>query len=169
MKTPSNELKIGGKKFKLHRLFPLQALHLDKQINELILNSIGASKSVDGSLGGLHLHTLMGGLSLGLRSLSRDEFEALVLELCSPVVVEFPPGSKKAPIQIDSKVHFESAFEDEGPAKIYELIFAVMRFNQFLPFEVGTLLEKMGDIGEEIKTMFFSNEPEPEASPSKTE
>lgn len=166
MSASRHEVKLEGskKKFVLYRLPPRQALKLDKRMSELILCSLGASKSADGSVGGLQVESLAGGLGKVLSTLSGDEFIELMTSLLSTTQVVFPDNAKQPSIQIDSEENFDKAFEGESPAKVYQLAFEVMRFNEFSPFALGEMLKNLG-FGNVMKEMFSFNGPENPGTP----
>ncbi len=132
-----DKVTIGGNTYVIHRLKPRVALRLDKTIMELVMSAAGGLGGSVSDWRNLDAGVLFDGISRALRSLSSDQFVAVLTELFGCVQVSRPG---RAPEQIDDDT-FDSALQGVPIVDLYTLAFEVMKRNHFSPF---ALAEKLG-------------------------
>lgn len=141
------KVTIGGNTYVIHTLKPRVALRLDKTIMELVMSAVGGLGGNAGDWGKLDAGVLFDGISRALRSLTPDQFIALLTELFSCVQVARPG---RAPEQIDEAT-FDSALEGVPLVDLYRLAFEVMKRNHFSPFALAEQLG-IGNLTSAIRT-----------------
>lgn len=135
MIEPRNET-IDGIEFYFQPLPAFTALKLDKQIISLIAPALGGLDSLDNlSLDtDINLKVITQGIGKALDSFDSEEYEKFILSLLS-FTLHIPGDGKNTPQPID-KQKFDQLFTGNLQT-VYKLIFAVMKYNKFLPFVLG--------------------------------
>lgn len=147
MIEPKNET-IDGMKFYFQPLPALMALKLDKKVITLIIPALGGVDKIDLDAK-IDLKTITQSIGGALRSLGDEEFEKFVLDLLSTSLY-LEDGN---PQQEITKEKFDLIFMGKLPT-VYKLIFAVMKFNKFSPFELlggGNVMKKILSFTEKTK------------------
>lgn len=142
-----DKVTIGGNTYVIHRLKPRVALRLDKTIMELVMSAAGGLGGSVGEWSNLDAGVLFDGISRALRSLTSDQFVAVLTELFGCVQVSRPG---RAPEQIDQET-FDSALQGVPIVDLYRLAFEVMKRNQFSPFALAEQLG-IGNLTSTIRT-----------------
>lgn len=154
MIDPKN-ITIDDMDFQLQQLPAMTALKLDKKVIALITPALGGVEKISLDTK-IDFKLITRGIGDALSSLDDEAFEKLILSLLSTTVYvsndgETPPG-------IIDKIKFDQIFG--GKLKtVYRLVFEVMKYNKFLPFELG-----VG--GLEIKKILSSSEKTGKEKPS---
>jgi len=135
------EVEINNKKFKSSPLPALKALKLDKKIITMLLPMLSEFKGMDEKLNfGKMLHSL----SQSLNEMADTEFEKFIIDILSTTIYM---KDNTPPEQITSdKINI--IFQGDIIC-IYKLIFEIMKYNKFSPFEL------VGGGGEIFKTFFY--------------
>jgi hypothetical protein len=136
----NKQINIGDKSFQLNPLPALRALKLDKKVVTMIIPVFKGFEGLDQEI---NLGAAIEAVSEALLKLEDNEYEKFILDILS--TVQYLP-SGKAPIEIDSDV-INNQFSGEIMS-IYRLIFEVMKYNRFSPFEM------VGDGNEMMKILF---------------
>lgn len=139
MIEPKN-IELDGMKFQLQPLPSLKALRLDKKVIELLVPIFGGIKefSLDAEI---DLEAVSKAFSESLGRMKDDEFEKLVTDLLSSVLY-LPTGA--APQELNPET-INQVFRGKI-SLIYKLMFEVMRYNKFSPFELvggGNVINKI--------------------------
>ena len=142
------EETIDGIKFYFNPLPARLALKLDKQVITLITPALGGLKDFDLKKY-IDLKAIVEGIGEALRSLDGDDFIKLVLDLLCKTAT-CPEG--EGPQLIDGDI-FDKVFSGNNKT-VYKLMFAVMKYNKFLPFELGlggSVMKKILSLNEKTK------------------
>jgi len=138
-----HEVEINGKIFKISPLPALLALRLDKKVVSIILPMFGEIGNLDQEL---QIGKMIQLLSNSLNAMSDQDFEKFVVDMLSTTIYM---KDHSPPEQI-TKDKINSIFQSDI-ITIYKLIFEIMRYNKFSPFE---LVEGGGGM---FKTFFSEN------------
>ena len=134
-------IKIDELSFYLQPLRPLKAIRLDKQILTLLLPALGGLKdlSLDSNV---DLGVLSKGVSDALQAMDGDDFEKFIIELfTSAQFMENGQPPQDLTDGVVNRIFSGKLFS------IYKLVFEIMKFNKFTPFELvgdGNLMSKIG-------------------------
>jgi len=131
MIEPKN-ITIEDMEFQVTPMGGLEASRLDKRILTLIIPALGGLNNLDLD-SEIDFSVIFTGLTKGLEALSDKEFENLICSLLSKVV--YLPENQ-APISLSSKSSIDAVFQMKLLI-LYKLLFEVMKYNKFTPFEVA--------------------------------
>lgn len=135
-----HEVEINGKIFKMSPLPALLALKLDKKVISLILPIFGEVKSLDQEL---ELGDMLKVLSNSLNTMSDQDFEKFIVDMLSTTIYM----KDHSPPEHITRDKINLIFQSDI-ITIYKLVFEIMRYNKFSPFEL------VGDGGKMFGTFF---------------
>lgn len=147
MIEPKDET-IDGMLFHFNPLPATMALKLDKEIITLITPALGGVDKLDLSTN-INLKIVTQGIGEALRGLDGDSFIKFVLDLCS-ATGHTPKGGVP---ELISNENFDKVFTGKNKT-VYKLIFALMKYNKFLPFELlggGNVMNIIRSLEEKTK------------------
>jgi hypothetical protein len=132
---------IHGMKFQINQMPTRLALKLDKKVVTLLLPLFGAIDKITLESQFSDLDSTIKTFQDTLINMSDNEWDSFIVDMLSHVTY-FKDGTN--PVQINENV-IDMAFRGKLLA-IYELLFEVMKLNNFLPFELvagGKLIQKI--------------------------
>lgn len=133
-------ITIDGMEFNLRPLPIMKALKLDKRVVTILLPVLGGVKefSLDAKV---DLKTMADGVAESLSRMENKDFEELVIDLLSGVIYLEPgKGAQEITLDIINRI-FQGKL-----STVYKLMFEVMKFNKFSPFELvagGNVMNKI--------------------------
>ena len=123
-------INIDGLAFNLAALPALKAIGLDKKIMTLAIPILGGLKELNLDVD-VDFEAIARGLQEALSAMDTSAFETLIQDLLS-TTVHLPKGGSPAEL---NKTVIDTIFQG-GISTLYKLLFKVMKFNKFTPFEV---------------------------------
>ncbi len=142
------EKEIDGMKFYFHPLPAFTAAKMDARVLALLAPILGGLKDLNLNAS-IDTETMARGASEALIKLSEGDLEEFAMKLLSATTY-FKEGTP-TPIEITTEL---INMEFKGKLQtLYKLLFAVMKYNKFSPFVLGTG-------GKGILAMFTSSVPE---------
>lgn len=139
-----HKVKVDDIECQLHPIPMRTKMALDGKVLRFIspaakaLFSQAHDRTIDQEMMGL----IIQGISESFAALNAVEFDSMMSELLSSVIATIPG---KAPVQLSGK-DFDTALHGYSSMTVYKIIFEVMRYNKFLPFELGGLVQSIGSL-----------------------
>jgi len=140
------DVEVDGIKCQLHCIPTRKKMLLDSKVIRVIGPIMGglagltpemAEKEIDPAF----ISGMFNRIGEALASLPDYEYEALLNDLLSSVTA-IVPG--KAPVQLDA-AGIDTALRGYGTKTVYQILMAVLKFNKFLPFDLGGLALSTGN------------------------
>lgn len=133
------DTEVSGIKCQLTRI-PLQKmLLLDRKVMGILGPVMGSFAGMDQSAEA-DMEKIFRNVASALGSLGDTEYEALMNDLLGTVVATAPG---KPPLQLIGN-NLDTALGDSGMMTIYKIVMEVLKFNKFLPFDLGSLASLIG-------------------------
>jgi hypothetical protein len=135
-------VNVDGLEFQINLMDPLDALALDKKVVGLLLPMAGEIQNLNSEI---NIGSILNGLSDSFMKMPKEDFKEFIVDMFSCVICNGSP-----PLQL-TRDQINKTFKGKL-FSIYKLIWEVMKFNKFSPFELlgaggvtmETLISNMG-------------------------
>ena len=139
------DVEIGDFQFEIIAMPTIKAMVLDKKLTTLLIPALSGIKDLNEETE-IDLKLMAEAVATALSGLSANEFETMLIDLLS-----YTRYKDDRAYDMNKEV-INSKFRRNGTV-LYKLILEVMKFNNFLPFELlgGLGIEKMNSLKSQIK------------------
>ena len=139
------DVEIDGLQFEIIAMPTLNAMVLDKRLSTLLIPAISGIKDLKEDTK-VDLKLMAEALATALGGLSADEFEKMLIDLLA-----YTRYKDDRAYDMNKEI-INSKFRRKGTV-LYRLILEVMKFNNFIPFELlgGLGMEKIFSLKAQIK------------------
>jgi hypothetical protein len=140
--TKKKDVTVDGITLQLRKIEVFKRISLDRKLDALLGPVAGTIMSAVGKDGfEANIDMAMTKIAMHLSSMPESEYMPMVEELLSSVTA-IVPGKQAVELTRDGM----DVLEDYGMTTIYKIIFEVMKWNKFLPFDLAALQQRIGAV-----------------------